>query len=324
MTPIIASVGILAIALAAIKAVKLVSIYLLPSRLGRYAHVTSSGQSPWALVTGASDGIGRALAHELAARGFNVVLHGRNLAKLSLVESRLREEYPERSVRVLVADAAAVPCMGCLAQTHAVDFLAIEAAVADLHLTVLINNAGSGPVDPLYAPLSESSAARITANVSLNALFPLHLTRALLPALSRNAPALVVNISSVADQGLPLLASYGASKQFVMSLTRAVGLEMTLQGSADEVELLGIRVGRVTGVSHFRGRPSLFTPDAQAMARAILARAGRGHGVVIGYWTHALQQLAFSLLPPWVQDRVVVAVMRRERADELGAESKRA
>ncbi|KAM4058953.1 short chain dehydrogenase [Hirsutella rhossiliensis] len=310
---IIFAIGVLTVAFAAAKALKLISIYLLPSRLSRFAHGTSNGQSPWALVTGASDGIGRAFSHELAARGFNVVLHGRNHAKLSRVMSGLQEDHPRRSFRILVADASTMPCVSWLEQT-----------VYDLHLTVLINNAGAGPTNPIYAPLSESSAARVTSNVSLNALFPLHLTRVLLPTLARNAPALVVNISSMADQGFPLLASYSASKQFLMNLTRAVGLEMALQGKAGEVELLGIRVGRVTGVSGLQERPSLFTPDAQTMARAALARVGRGHGIVVGYWAHALQQLGVSLLPAWGRDRVIVNVMRRERASELKSESKRA
>ncbi|KAF4511681.1 hypothetical protein G6O67_003454 [Ophiocordyceps sinensis] len=327
MASLISAIGALTIGLAVFQVVRLIVTYLVPSRIGRYAHAAPDGHPPWALVTGASDGIGRAFAHELAALGFGVVLHGRNHAKLSLVVSQLQEIYPNGSFRTLVADASTVSCTSCLAQTDRpvpVDFGAIKAAVDDLHLTVLINNAGGGPADPIYVPLSECSESRVTANVSLNALFPLHLTRALLPTLGRNAPALVLNVSSLADRGFPLVASYSASKQFLMNLTRAVGLEMALQGSAGEVELLGVRVGRVTGVSRFKERPSLFIPDAQTMARATLARAGRGHGIVIGYWAHALQELCISLLPGWVRDKVLVQVVRWERAKELQSESKRA
>ncbi|KAF4815182.1 Very-long-chain 3-oxoacyl-CoA reductase [Colletotrichum siamense] len=325
---IISAVGIFTIGVVVVKAINLIAIYSLPSRLSRYAHTSSNGNAPWALVTGASDGIGHALAHELAMQGFNVVIHGRNHSKLSAALSRLQATHPERSFRLLIADASTVPCMNCIESEHPsstgdssqnpLDFNAIQADLNDLHLTVLINNAGGGALNPICLPLSESFAARITGNVSLNALFPLHLTRVLLPILRRNAPALVMNISSMADKGFPLLASYSASKQFLMNMTRAVGLELRLDDGDKQVEMLGVRIGRVTDVSHCKEPPSLFTPDSQTMARAALARSGRGNGIVVGYWAHALQQLGSSLLPAWAQDQVIMAVMRKEREREQG------
>ncbi|KAL3291148.1 short chain dehydrogenase/reductase [Colletotrichum asianum] len=325
---IISAVGIFTIGIVVVKAINLITIYTLPSRLSRYAHTSSNGNAPWALVTGASDGIGHALAHELAMQGFNVVIHGRNHTKLSAALSRLRATHPERSFLLLIADASTVPCMNCIGSEHPsstgdssqnpLDFNVIQADLSDLHLTVLINNAGGGAVNPICLPLSESSATRITSNVSLKALFPLHLTRVLLPILRRNAPALVMNISSMADKGFPLLASYSASKQFLMNMTRAVGLELRLNDDDEQVEMLGVRTGRVTDVSHCKEPPSLFTPDSQTMARAALARSGRGNGIVVGYWAHALQQLGSSLLPAWALDQVIMAVMRKERERQQG------
>ncbi|CAH0019986.1 unnamed protein product [Clonostachys rhizophaga] len=258
----------------------LIRIYILPSRLNRYAHPAPNGDEPWALVTGASDGIGRQFAQELAAQGFNVVLHGRNQAKLSAVEADLQKLHPGRSFKILVADAGAVPCKTCISDKHlsdggrTVNFDAIRAAVEDLHLTVLINNAGGGPTNPVYAPLIESSAEHIINNVSLNALFPLHLTRVLLPFLNRNGPALLMNISSMADIGFPLLASYSASKQFLVNLTRVLCLEMSLDDRTPQVEVLCVRIGKTTGVSHLKESPSFFTPSSRAMARAALIRNG--------------------------------------------------
>lgn len=318
------AIGALSTVLAVGKTLGLIRIYLLPSRFGRYAHSSADGSPPWAMVTGASDGIGRAFAGELAGRGFNVVLHGRNPEKLGRVMADLQDKFPERSFRIVIADAGTVACVSCIQPPHqqqqqqqqhdhagaaaavaksgsgsgsggklpsgALDFAAIKAAVDDLHLTVLINNAGNGPSDPIYSPLGGSAEARITGNVSLNALFPMHLMRELLPNLTRNTPALVMNISSITDQGFPLLTSYGSSKRFMMTVTKSVKLELQLEGQEDNLELLGIRIGRVTGVSGYKEKPSLFTPDTVTMARAALARAGHGHGVVDGYWSHALQQ----------------------------------
>lgn len=323
---IFATIGLLTAVLAVTKAFQFISIYLLPSRIARYAH-TTNGQPPWALVTGASDGIGRGFAAELAKQGFNVVLHGRNHAKLSSVMSHLKERHPDRSFRILIADASTVACLNCIRpgqghpHTHdqdsgppPVDFDALRASLDDLNLTVLINNAGGGALNPTFLSLGESSEARITGNVSLNALFPLHLTRALLPTLRRNSPSLVVNVSSLADNGLPLLVSYCASKRFLLTMTEAVVREMKLLGKGSDVELLGVRVGKTTNTAYFTEKPSFFTPDSQTMARSALEKAGYGHGVVVGYWAHALQHLLIKAMPLWIKDRAFIAAIQMEQS----------
>ncbi|KAL6901065.1 short chain dehydrogenase/reductase [Trichoderma evansii] len=317
---IFAAIGAIAVAALAFKAASAVIVFLLPSNLKRYAHVSADGRPPWALVTGASDGIGRGFADELALRGFNVVLHGRNRAKLDVVKSELQKRHPGRSFRTLIADASTVKCMNCLqnGEAHSLDFNAIKDALQDLHLTVLINNAGGGSRNPVYLSLGDSSEPRITDNVSINALFPMHLIRVLLPHLARNSPALIMNISSMADAGFPLLASYSASKQFLMTLTRVINLETALLGQAD-IECLGVRVGNVTSVSHNKESPSLFTPSADAMARAALDRAGHGYVVVTGHWEHALQQAFLTLLPPFMANKVMINAIRVRR--EAGLKS---
>lgn len=335
---IISVIGWLAISVVLLKSIHIISIYVLPSRLGRYAHPSPNGEQPWALVTGASDGIGREFAHELATRGFNVVLHGRNHEKLSRVLAQMQQGHPDRSFRILVANAANVPCMNCMhsnqqrAKPHesdgagdkrsssegstAVDFGAIRESLGDLHLTVLINNAGGGPANPTFLPVTDSPAARITGNVSLNALFPFHLIRELLPILEKNEPSLILNISSFSDQGYPLLASYSASKAFLMNLTRTLRLELALDDKRSGVEVLGVRVARVTGVSHNNVEASMFTPDSRTMASAALDRVGWGHGLVIGHWAHALQGIGVGMIPAWMEEWIISALLREERAQE--------
>lgn len=318
---IFASIGAITVAAIAFKVVFAVKVYLLPSKLQRYAHVSADGRLPWALVTGASDGIGRAFAEELALRGFNVVLHGRNKEKLDIVKADLQKKHPETLFRILIADASKVQCVNCLQAgenhpEHLLDFNSIRDTLQDLHLTVLINNAGGSYRDPVYLALSESSELRIASNVSVNALFPLHLIRVLLPHLAQNSPALIMNISSTADVGLPLLASYSASKQFLMTLTRTINLENAFSSRTD-IECLGVRVGNVTGVSHNKTSASFFTPTADTMARAALDRAGHGHVVVIGHWTHALQQVGLTFMPEFLANKVMINAIRERKEAEL-------
>ena len=334
MAGVFSVVGLITVSIFLFKITNLVALYLRPSRLDRYAHESAMGEKPWALVTGSSGGIGLALAYELAASGFNVVLHGRSRERLLPLTSQLQEAFPERSFRVLVNDAEAVSCVTYLNATSQqqkqlgdststpVDFAAIKRELEDIHLTVLVNNAGGGPINPTYLPLAESSEARITANASLNALFPMHLARALLPSLIQHTPSLVINISSMADRGLPLLTSYCASKAFLMTATRSLRREMEMEGNG--VEVLGVRIGKVTGARGHTDPVSLFVPNAETAAKAILARAGRANGIVVGYWGHAIQQAlatALSLLPNWVEDKVAISVIRRERS-QLGEETK--
>jgi 17beta-estradiol 17-dehydrogenase / very-long-chain 3-oxoacyl-CoA reductase len=291
---ITSAIGWATVSFALLRLVNTICIYLLPSRISRYAHAAPNGNLPWALVTGASDGLGKAFVHELAAQRFNVVLHGRNHTKLSQVMSEVQLKYPSRSFRILIADASTVPCMRCVQHNQeqqqeqcqhqttegktvsaAVDFTAIRAAVSDIYLTVLVNNVGDLPSNPVFAPVSDCSAHRIVGNVSVNALFPFHLMRELLSTLRHNGPALIINIGSMADAGWPLLASYSASKSFLMNASRTVRLEQVLEDN--DVEILGLRVGRIDAGPVREPKESAFSafpPNSHAVACAALDRAG--------------------------------------------------
>ncbi|KAI1385872.1 NAD(P)-binding protein [Hypoxylon trugodes] len=318
---ILSAIGLFTVTTAVIKTTSLFGTYIRPSKLKKYAHPSKKGEAPWALVTGASDGIGRAYARELAANGFNVVLHGRNEKKLRKVKSELRAAFPKRSFTILVADATTVACANCFTDGEvdgdALDFSAMKEELDDLNLTVLVNNVGGNPTRPAFIPLKDREEIHITENISLNALFPVHLTRALLPNLIQNSPSLLVNVSTVVEQGLPLNTTYTASKQFLSTLTHALRMEMALEGIADKVEILGIKTGRVTGVANYKEPPSFFAPDANTFARSSLGLAGHGSRVVIGYWTHAIQYLLGTLMPSWLEDRVLIRIMRSNRDWEI-------
>lgn len=309
-----------------------VSPFLRPSKLGRYLHDTD-GKPAWALVTGASDGIGKQFCHQLAARGFNVVLHGRNPSKLARVRDELVSAFPHRQFRSLIADGSAIACNSCRPETSPslsrisktsvdgqpdlVDFDAIAASLEDINLTVLVNNAGGGVVNPVYEFLQHCSESRLVGNINLNAVFPLLMQARLLPQLLRNAPSLVINIGSMADNGLPMLASYASSKKFGDTASRILSRELVLQGRHPDLEVLSVRVGEVTATSYNSHPVSFFEPDAATMAAAALARVGCGRSAVIGYFPHALQQAAMDLAPAWAREKSMLDVIRdRWRQDQ--------
>lgn len=293
-------------------------LLLKPSKLDRYLYDSRDGKPAWALVTGATSGIGLALSHELARHGFCVVIHGRNKSKLDAVETELRAAHPGREFRQLVADASHVPCTNCLSVQEQgtarnvssfVDFDSIVKQLSHLHLTVLISNAGNGPT-PTYGTLESYSQSMITSTVSLNALFPLHLVARLLPTIDGNSPSLIIQIGSMSANFLPLLASYSSSKAFIRGVFGCVAREMRLTNRTG-VEMILMRVGRVTGVQHEDGQPSWTMPDAKVFAKAALGWVGSGRSEVIPWWGHAFQQaFLVEVMPDWLRERVFLRVMR--------------
>ncbi|HWC27587.1 MAG TPA: SDR family NAD(P)-dependent oxidoreductase, partial [Solirubrobacteraceae bacterium] len=133
------------------------------------------------LVTGATDGLGRATACELAARGAAVLLHGRDRGKLDAVLSQTRAATGNDRLRGYVAD---------LASLDEVRGLAAQVQDHEPRLDVLINNAGVGGI------ARSESRDGYELNFAVNHLAHFLLTTSLLGLLRRSAPARIVNVSS--------------------------------------------------------------------------------------------------------------------------------
>jgi 17beta-estradiol 17-dehydrogenase / very-long-chain 3-oxoacyl-CoA reductase len=276
--------------------------YLYGSGLPKY--LPKNGEPGWALVTGASDGIGRALCGELSARGFDVVLHGRNAGKLDRVRDELQARHPERKFRTVTADAA---------KFGPADIERIVGAVKDVPLTILVNNVGgTGALSANFMGFEDTTPAEIEAVFSVNVLFPLQLTRALLPRLQTTPnPTLVVTVGSQAHVGQPYIAAYSATKGALHAWTRALAAEQRAAGT--QVDVTELVVG-ATYTQAFEGdsnfRPGLFMPTPDVVARAALARVGRGHRSVYAYFWHRVQTFCLDLLPTSVADGLVANILK--------------
>ena len=134
------------------------------------------------LVTGATDGLGRELARELAQRGARVLLHGRDPSKAERVRAAIAEETGNEGIDVLLAD------LSSLAQVRA---LADEVLTTTDELHALVNNAGVGG-----AP-RQLTGDGVELHLAVNHLSHFLLTTKLLPLLERSAPARIVNVSSI-------------------------------------------------------------------------------------------------------------------------------
>lgn len=271
-------------------------LYLRPSSLLSYRHKKES----WALVTGASDGIGFALAHELCCSGFNVILHGRNPAKLERVKSTLTHAFPSTQIRLIVVDAS-LPVSASSLQR-------LVAGIKDVHLSILVNNVGgTSAISQTFKTLTDFTHNEVDALLNLNSRFATHLTRALLPLLQRNQPGLIINVGSAASMGIPYLAVYSGTKGFNMSWGKSLQMELTAEGQ--NISVMGVVVGNVQSAGN-KSDASLFTPTSQVMAKAILDRVGCGKSIVIPYLPHALQTSPLGWLPEVIVQKLMINAVK--------------
>ncbi|KAF7134088.1 hypothetical protein CNMCM5793_005717 [Aspergillus hiratsukae] len=279
--------------------------YLRPSSLSRY---NPPGKDAWALVTGASDGIGFGFAQELCKRGFNIFLHGRNHDKLLSKRDELLAEFPHAKVRIIVFDA--------FKSDEDLSWIAQE--IGDARLTVLVNNAGGG-LNP-FKRLAELTHEDVQATINLNNTFAVQITRVLMPILEKNGPSLILTISSAAAYGMPTLAVYSGSKGFVDSFTRSLQAEVTLDGK--DVDVLGLRVGNTKSQGNDVA-VGLFSPTSRTLASAALNRVGCDRPVVWAYWPHSLQGLSFHLIPRNVLIRILGGHLRDMKREAEAKQAKK-
>lgn len=282
------------------------------SQIDRYLDTrTSSTNTAWSLVTGASDGIGFGFVQELAAHGFNVILHGRNKSKLEGLVAQVQEQYPNQHFRIFVLDVSQRE----LWQDGFKKF-ASELKTSAINLKVLVNNVGgSGGSFFAFDRMTERDPDAIIKTIDVNATFPTAMTHALLPLLIQKQPALILNIGSVVAQfPPPYLALYSASKAFNMIWSDSLCFEMRAEKT--QVEVLSMVVGKVINAAKKDKTGSFFEPSPRDFARAALQKVGCKLPSVIAYWPHDLQITVLRLMPDWILQKVLASAAVVAMAEE--------
>ena len=276
------------------------------SSLSRYCH-----SNAYALITGASDGIGLCFAQELLSHGFNVILHGRNESKLKGIQSDFAKQYPSKDVRYYVADAA---------RTGAEGWNQMEAMleqVKDLPITVLMNNIGGMVgVDPVFEAVEGRTPAEVEHIIALNSIYPTQMARALLPVLKKQSPSLIMNISSLAAVfPTPFCSVYNGAKAYLVHWSHSLNIEMRALKADVEVLLVEVGTTFTTGNPGATGI-SFFTPTPRDLARGALQKVGCGKWKMVGYWPHALQNNALHWLPEPLMGMACVAVGKQFKGQQ--------
>jgi uncharacterized protein len=249
---------------------------------------------PWALVAGASEGLGAAYARGLAERGMHLVLAARRREPLETLAAEIRSRYGTE-VRTVAGDLADDEYRGRLC-----------GETKDLDLGVLVYNAAHAPT----GPLATLDPADISRALAVNTQGPAALLRSLLPAmLSRGRGAVVLMSSLAGNQGTPRIATYAATKAFNRVL--AEGLWHELRGRGIDVLACCAGAVRTPGYSAASVREAPGTMDPRAVAEYALRRLGHGPVAVPG----ALNRFAALLMTRLLPRRVAIGIMAGSTAD---------
>ncbi|KAI8918972.1 hypothetical protein DFJ77DRAFT_258301 [Powellomyces hirtus] len=277
--------------------------HVLPSRFAKFKHPEhKKGKRPWAIVTGASDGIGKGFVFELAAQGFNVVLCARNKAKLESVVGDLKDEFPATVTKLWVADA------GNVSGENAVNFRELLDLISGLPVTVLINNVGIANDLVDFERLAEADLKQI---INVNTVFPTLITKHLIPILEKNGPSLIINVGSIAgDLPMPYLSPYCGTKAYNKAWSKALSLELSSRKS--KIQVQSLIVGDVSSNSN-HSKESLMVASARQFARTTL-RVPTTQKVATPYFFHKLGVGWTSSVPNFVMDPLMVHMTKQVKA----------
>ncbi|MDP9339279.1 MAG: SDR family oxidoreductase [Acidobacteriota bacterium] len=256
----------------------------------------SQWSGKWALITGASAGIGVALANELAAGGTNVVLTARRGARLEELARDLEAKYKIKTA-LFVAD---------LAEVSGPEKIYEFTRGLNIEVELLINNAGFGA----YGELQAVDTQRLLDMVQVNCSAVVHLTRLFLPAMvERRSGDVLILASTASFQAVPFISTYAATKAFDL---------LFAEGLAEEMKPYGIGVcalcpGSTESEFHVVAGQEKFmrkAETAEKVARTGLTALAAGKSYVISGLGNYLGAVGERLVPRRMVTRIAGNIFR--------------
>lgn len=259
----------------------------------------------WAVVTGATDGIGKAYAKALAKKGLNVVLISRTRSKLEEVAKEIEAESKVQT-RIVTADFTSGPEI----------YEGIRAQTADLVVGILVNNVGMSYANPEYYLGLPDQEKFISNIVTCNIFSVTRMCGLFLPGMVERRKGVVINISSLsAVIPAPLLTVYAASKAFVDKFSDDLATEYAHHG----ITVQSVLPGPVaTNMSKIR-RPTWMSCAPKTFVSSALATLGIARHTT-GYYPHSLLQLSIDMIglfSPYVSQKITLNTMNNIRARAL-------
>lgn len=259
--------------------------------------MTTDWRGKWALITGASAGIGWALAEQLAAGGTNLVLTARRADRLQKLAAELSAKHQVQT-EVFVAD---------LVRPEAPAAIYAFTAGKNIELELLINNAGFGA----FGYTHELPVEKLLDMIHVNCSAVVHLTRLYLPAMvaRRHGDVLIVG-STASFQAVPFLAVYAATKSFDLLFAQAVAEEVRESGVRVCALCPGSTETEFQQVAQEPDRPMRVAESAEKVARVGLEALARGKSYVVSGAFNRLMLEAERLAPRRFVVKMAARMMR--------------
>ena len=255
----------------------------------------ASTEKPITLITGASSGIGAALAKRLARHGDHVILVARRLRLLREVAAEIEKAGGSSEIAVcdVTVGEAARTCVDEALRKHG-------------RIDRLILNAGGGS---RTAP-EHLTGADMRASFDLNLFGVVNFVEAALPALLKQGNGQIVAIGSIAGfRGLPHAASYGAAKAALMNYIESLRIDLAPKGIAVTLAAPGFVVTKDTRKQRAKPMAMQLEPAVDILARSILAKRGYvAFPTTLAWIAHAMR-----LLPAGLYDRLIRRLDRNSR-----------
>lgn len=275
----------------------------LAAALGLNLRVKKTGE--WAVVTGATDGIGKAYAFEMARQGMKVVLVSRTPFKLQNVAAEIHSKYGTET-KIIDVDFTKIDIYDRLRKE-----------LAGMDIGILVNNVGMSYDHPEYFNNLENGDEVCQRLINCNIMSVTMMSRVVLPGMEERKRGLIINVASLsATIPAPLLAVYAATKAFVESISDSLAAEYSRKGITIQCVLPGFVVSKLSKLK----RPSLMIPTPTAYVRSTMKTTGVEKRTA-GYFMHKLQiyfaETAKFLLPGSVLTSIVFGQLQVFRLKAL-------
>lgn len=255
------------------------------------------------LITGASSGIGEVFARKLAAQGNNVLLVARSEDKLMTLCNELGRLNSIRAQYVAMD----------LSQTDAPARLFAEAQKRGLEINLLINNAGFGSM----GDFAELDLARELNMIDLNVRALVELTHRFLVPMRERKRGAIINVASTAGfQAVPFMATYAATKAFVLSFSEALWEENRSQGIKVMALCPGVTETGFFEASGFELPPMRAVQTADDVVDTALRGLKRGKSHIISGWANFLMVESERLVPRSFVVRMAGKVLRQKHGEK--------
>jgi 17beta-estradiol 17-dehydrogenase / very-long-chain 3-oxoacyl-CoA reductase len=260
----------------------------------------------WSVVTGATDGIGKAYAFELAKRGMNVVLISRTESKLEDVKKAIDDKNYGVDVKYIVCDYSKF------------DFAArtmIAKELEGLRVGVLINNVGASYRYPRF--FHELPQEEIQHLLTMNIDSTVWMTEMVLKGMVERKKGAIVNLSSAAARYTqPLLAEYAACKSFIEKFSCSINAEYKSQGVTCQCQAPFFVATKLAKM-----RKSFSVPTPEEYAAQGIKWIGYPDDIVSPFWLHAVAGWVLLTIPQSIQTAHFMSVLGATRKKGLAKDA---